>query len=480
MIKSKNIKIVLTIFIMATLLFSCSSNTKSKEKKYYVSLQGNDTNEGSLNAPFRTIKKGASVLTAGDTLVIKPGNYGYEYGILISKNGTKDSPIKIMAEKKGTVHLNGLRKKGEVDGPDSLKDCGTGSAIIIGNVSYVEIDGLHISNYLVGLDIGIWDGEALKNEHPTNKMHNIIVKNCTFEQNGKDGIQTFRADSVHISDCIFISGFIMEEEDGETYPNAVQDYGCNFYGSTSSIVENCYFYGAANQALSFKEGDVDCIARRNIFEGALYTAIYLGQNKIADNNDENRNPSCKNLIAEYNIVRGTKGFRVKSPIRVDNCINAVVRDNYFEGFDKTGLTSGINIFDEAKGKIEIYNNIVAFSVDKKTSSGIDIAEKLAKETELVIYNNTFYNVAQDIYGKLRKNDIYEKNIIYKSKRSLKNDKKNFYGNPNFVDGEPKQLAISTSAIKPEFDLLYKKLTEQFVLSPNSQAIGFGATPKLNK
>jgi len=464
---------------LSLLFFSCGNNISVSIHKYYVSLNGNDSNNGDVNTPFRTIKKGASVLSVGDTLVIKPGEYGYEYAILISKNGTKESPIVIMAEKEGSVHLNGLRKEGEVDGADSLKDGSTGSGIIIGNVSYIEINGLQISNYLVGIDVGIWDDEALKNPNPTNKPHNVIIKNCTFEQNGKDGIQVFRVDSVQISNCTFISGFIMEEEDGETYPNAIQDYGCNFYSSTASVVEDCYFYGAANQALSFKEGDENCIARRNIFEGALYTAIYLGQNKIADNNEENKNPSCKNLIAEYNIVRGTKGFRVKSPIRADNVINAIIRNNYFEGFDKTELTSGINIFDEAKGKIEIYNNIVAYSVNKRTSSGVDIAEKLAKETEVVITNNTFFDLAQDIYGKLRKNDTYEKNIIFKSRRSLTNDKKNFYGNPDFLNGIPKQLPISKAPVKLEFYSYYKKLTEQFVLSKESKATGFGATPSLN-
>lgn len=471
-------KMVLLLMFFVIALVSCKNNSVKSYNKYFVSLEGNDINSGSIEAPFRTIKKGASVLEAGDTLIIKAGNYGYEYAIDINKSGTKESPIVVMAEEEGTVLLNGLRKEGEVDGPDSLKDGGNGSAILVSNVSYVVIEGLHISNYRVGLDIGIWDDTTLKNENPINKPHNVIVKNCKFEQNGKDGIQVFRVDSVHIFDCTFISDFVMEEEDGETYPNAVQDYGCNLYGSTASVIEDCYFYGAANQALSFKEGDVDCIARRNVFEGALYTAIYLGQNKMADNNDENKNPSCRNLIAEYNIVRGTKGFRVKSPIRADNVINAIIRNNYFEGFDETQLTSGINIFDEAKGKIEIYNNIVAFSVNKKTSSGIDIADKLAKETELVIRNNTFYDVTKDIWGKLRSNDTYKNNIIYKSKYLLENDKNNFYGNPNFLNGSPKQISLSDSPTKPEFKLLYKKLTKQFLLAPNSKAKGFGATPKL--
>ena len=173
-----NVPLLAVIFIIV--LFSCTRNEKRNINKYYVSLEGNDTNNGSVDSPFRTIKKGVSVLTAGDTLVLKPGNYGYEYAIDINKNGTEDSPIVIMAEKRGTVHLNGPRKDGEVDGPDSLKDGGNGVAIIVSNVSHVIIDGLHISNYKVGIDIGIWDDAVLKNPNPTNKAHNVVIKNCKF------------------------------------------------------------------------------------------------------------------------------------------------------------------------------------------------------------------------------------------------------------------------------------------------------------
>lgn len=466
---------ILLIISFGILLNSCDTNSAKEYHKYYVSLNGSDTNNGSLENPFRTIKKGASLLNAGDTLVVKPGDYGFEFAIKIDKNGTAEKPIVVMAEKQGSVYLKGLRKEGEVNGTG--KDGAEGCGFLIANVSYVVIDGFHLSNYVVGIDVGIWDSKTLNIVNIPNKSHHVTIKNCIFDNNGEDGIQTFRVDSVLISNCTFSSDFIMETNDGNTYPNAIQDYGCNFYSSTASVVENCYFYGAHNQALSFKEGDKDCIARRNVFEGALYTAIYLGQNRLEDETDKNKNPSCQDLIAEYNIVRGTKGYRVKSPIRADNVVNAVIRNNYFEGFDETHKTSGINIFDEAKGTIQIYNNIVAFSVDKKSSAGVEPAEKLSRETRLNIHNNTFYNLAKDIWGQLDANDVFEKNISYKCAYYLKNDKKNFHGNPKFNDGEPKQLPVSTAPVKPDFASYYKKLTDQFRLSENSPAKGFGAFPE---
>src|SRR5207245_7909215 len=42
---------------------------------YYVATTGNDANPGGQSQPFRTIKKGMSVLQPGDTLYIRQGVY---------------------------------------------------------------------------------------------------------------------------------------------------------------------------------------------------------------------------------------------------------------------------------------------------------------------------------------------------------------------------------------------------------------------
>src|SRR5262245_31329900 len=43
---------------------------------YYVSLKGSDSDPGSQSHPYRTVKKGVSILKPGDTLYIRAGNYG--------------------------------------------------------------------------------------------------------------------------------------------------------------------------------------------------------------------------------------------------------------------------------------------------------------------------------------------------------------------------------------------------------------------
>lgn len=459
------IKNIFSVFIViAVILFvSCGVSHNKIPHKYYVSLEGSDASNGSMEAPFRTIKKGVSVLSASDTLVVKSGNYGHEYDINITASGTKENPIVIMAEKPGKVFLKGLRKEGE---EDYLGEDGIVFGVL--NSSNIVVDGFYISEYSVGVNIIGHPKEG--EENPKN----VVVKNCIFENNGEAGVQTSRADSTLISNCQFISDLVQKED----HIVSVQDYGCNFFNTQYSKIENSYFYGAHHQAVSFKEGNKNCIVSKNIFEGAQYTAIYLGQNRRADITPDNDNPVNENLIAEYNIVRPTKGFRVKSPLRVDNCKNAIVRYNYFEGFDETNNTGGINVWNEALGKIEVYNNILAFGRDNEYSAGVSLELGSSSDAEILIHNNTIYNVVQDVkLDRYRGDDTagysFENNISYKCRITLANKSNNFVGNPEFVNGNPVQQPILSTPAKPEFNLFYKKLTEPFGLKKDSGAEGFG-------
>ncbi len=64
---------------------------------YYVSPAGNDANNGSLAAPWRTIQKAANVVNPGDTVYVRAGVYGpYNNGndvAVFTRSGTASAPI---------------------------------------------------------------------------------------------------------------------------------------------------------------------------------------------------------------------------------------------------------------------------------------------------------------------------------------------------------------------------------------------------
>jgi len=461
------------IVIIFLIPFSIFSET------YHVSLKGNDSNNGSKTKPFRTIKKSVSLLVAGDTLIVHEGNYGYEYNIRISNSGTHEKPIMIMAETRGTVILNGPRKPDEYS-TYQYEDGGTGSCFVINNVSNIIIDGFNISNYSVGITNGIWGSNS------KNKPENIQIKKCVFHNNASVGIQNYHVNNVLISNCTFKT----DEMPDRRGWNAIQDYGTNFYYCNGGVVEDCYFYGEHNQALAFKEGDKDCIARRNIFEGVGHFAIFLGQNRLQNETENNKNPTCKNLVAEYNIIRSSNGInqaepkrkiRTKTPIVIDNTDGAKVSYNYIEGFDDANKTCGINIFNEARGNIEISNNIVAFAVDNLMSGGVFQDWGFENKTDVEIHHNTFYKVTADFINLRHEADIiwhFKKNLawktpFYESNTDFEYNKDNYRCYPQFINGDPIQQAIVTKPVQHNFDAYYKKLTEPFRLKPDSPAKGYG-------
>lgn len=75
---------------------------------YYVSKSGNDANDGSENAPFLTIGKAASVLTAGETCVIGEGVY--KETVTPKNSGEYGAPISFIAKQGEKVVISGTEK----------------------------------------------------------------------------------------------------------------------------------------------------------------------------------------------------------------------------------------------------------------------------------------------------------------------------------------------------------------------------------
>jgi pectin methylesterase-like acyl-CoA thioesterase len=68
---------------------------------FHVATNGSDTNPGTKDKPFKTIQASIDKLMPGDTLIILPGVYRESLSVM--KSGTKEKPIRIEAQQKGTV-----------------------------------------------------------------------------------------------------------------------------------------------------------------------------------------------------------------------------------------------------------------------------------------------------------------------------------------------------------------------------------------
>jgi hypothetical protein len=350
---------------------------------YYVSLSGDDANDGkSETAAFRTIAKGASVLRAGDTLIIKSGEYGNEH-VVLDSSGREDAPIVIRAEVPGEVLL-----KGEGDG--------TGLSVI--NKSYVVVEGIRFTNYSAGIAIKYASSY-------------VTVRKCVFMNNHKFGLLLYgtKSDPTESHHHLFTGNQFLDYADsGPASPTSgagIQDYGIILYFSTDVEAVNNYFYGHHHQCLSFKKIMHRSRAAHNTFEGFYYTAIYLGQN--TDSAQEG-NLRCKDLVAEENVFRPSVKYRAKSAIVVSNVTGAIVRNNFIDsiyGEDERSERfvpgSGIHVMPPAVGT-KIYGNVLVdvkkpalmiradCEITNNTITGCDRVLDIAEGVKAVVKNNIFY------------------------------------------------------------------------------------------
>jgi len=121
------------------LLFSgslLSAQPVSSGPAFYVSPAGDDSNPGTMKAPWRTIQHAADAAPAGSTVHVRAGTYQERITINVSGN-PRDGYVTFRSYPGETAILDG-----EHFTPD-----GRSAMLVIQNKSYVKIQGFEIRNY---------------------------------------------------------------------------------------------------------------------------------------------------------------------------------------------------------------------------------------------------------------------------------------------------------------------------------------------
>lgn len=74
----------------------------------YVSTDGNDNNDGTINSPYKTFSKAMSAMSAGSVCIIKGGTY--EEALVVDKSGTDGNYLTFKAADGETVTINATSK----------------------------------------------------------------------------------------------------------------------------------------------------------------------------------------------------------------------------------------------------------------------------------------------------------------------------------------------------------------------------------
>ena len=80
----------LTASLAALVLLTAGGADAAPLRTLYVATTGNDSPDGSLATPWRTLQRAANLIRAGDQVIVRPGRYA---GFNLTTSGTATNPI---------------------------------------------------------------------------------------------------------------------------------------------------------------------------------------------------------------------------------------------------------------------------------------------------------------------------------------------------------------------------------------------------
>jgi parallel beta-helix repeat protein len=224
---------------------------------FYVATTGNDSNTGTVNAPFKTVGRAQTAASAGDLICIRGGTYAFSgsgtVGVSFTKSGTANNLIKYWAYP-GEVpvfDLTNLTPSNRVTGLDV-------------NCSYVHLRGLEVKGvhqYMSGQDS--W-GVRIRGS-------NNVLENLNVHHNDAPGIFITSGASNQVLNCDSHHNYDFLEGGGSG-----DGFGCHSTGS-NNVFSGCRAYDNSDDGFDFINAAGSCTAEksfafRNGYEPGTTTA----------------------------------------------------------------------------------------------------------------------------------------------------------------------------------------------------------------
>ena len=178
---------------------------------YYVSATGNNSNPGTLSAPWLTIQHAANTVKAGAIVYVLAGVY--HESVNFSRSGTASEPITFESYPGETAVIDGT----------GVSCCGSsqtqGLINMTGSLSYITISGFEIRNYTTSkaadTPAGVWiTGSGTGIQILNNLVHNITT---TSEANGNAfGISVYGTSKTPITQLVIGGNEVYDLRTGQS------------------------------------------------------------------------------------------------------------------------------------------------------------------------------------------------------------------------------------------------------------------------
>ena len=419
----------LLIFLSVNLSACKAANTEilgpePKSSIYYVAPAGKDSNSGTLNEPFWSIKKALDKVVPGDTVIVREGVYPEL--VTVIKSGSKNKQITIKAYP---------GEKPVIDGGNTIVS-GWMALVTMKDVRYISLEGFDICN-LSGSAPNI-DPEGIS---ITGDSHDIQIRNCNI-YNIKNNFPTFGDGGWRSAHAIFVLG------NGTSAITNLTITGCSIHdtqtGTSESVtlagnidgftishnkiydIENIGIIIAGGDNLN-PSGDLKTNFARNgvVSDNELYNNSHTRSSKVwgATSFGAIAIYVCggANTIIErnkvYNCDRGIGLVSESNKLATKDCI---VRNNFVFNCWRTGIYMGDYLNYTSGGTDNCYvvnNTLFANNAVVGAFGEIEGEIRLTENcTNTVIKNNIIYARPTDVfihkYTATGKNNVIDYNLYF--------------------------------------------------------------------
>jgi hypothetical protein len=319
------------------------STTAASVSTYFVAPNGDDSNPGTQNQPWRTIQKAANTMVAGNTTIVLAGNY-YER-VFVNQSGISGAPIAYQAQ--GTVTMKGFTVSADyitIEGFDITDTENSWS-----NGWGIFVQGSHCvleNNYIYYATRGGIMLYANEGDDPITS--NCVVRGNRLHRNSQVGVEVQGRNNLIEGNEIWRT--IQYHPKWMDPPGWVDADGMKFFGSGHTIRRN-YIHDIRLDDPENIDPHIDCFQTWGDFAGQdiIFEQNYcenLNEGMYAFMLNGTRNLTIKNNILQAyggvntggggnshltivnNIFANDLSFQVHPiGIGLENCPNTVVKNN---------------------------------------------------------------------------------------------------------------------------------------------------------
>lgn len=345
-------KIILTFIVNFITLFGVA------QTNYYVSNSGNNSNNGSINAPFLDIQNALWIATAGDNIYLRAGTYAEK--LAWTNSGTAGNPITLSNYNNEVVTISGV----------SATNASQAALIQINSKSYIRISGIKFADNIMSNADGI---------NVQGSGTDIEITNCEFSNIGWTSIKSTMPtpnDNAHA--IVFIGTTLNSYNDILVSNNNIHDC-ITGYSESLTMVGNVENFTIENNSLQYNT---------NI---GIDAAGHFSWTGAPENVNYARNGSIKNnTVSDFD---GPTALDAAGGIYVDGGSNITIENNTVFNY-KVGFSIGCEVSGKSNQDNIVQNNI-AYNC---SLSGLFLGSNTTSVVnDTKVYNNTFYKCGTGVF-----------------------------------------------------------------------------------